>query len=134
MRNARKHFAGKSSDGNWFANREVSGLPEVGRIPSQTMIRHILLFRFNEGVPSEVREGAIERLQKLGELCPTIGKWSIGINFADSPSAHDVVEIGDFESQEDLDAYKAHPAHREFSDFIRPLATWALADYKTEEE
>jgi hypothetical protein len=44
------------------------------------------------------------------------------------------VEIGDFETQEDLDEYKAHPAHCEFSDFIRPLASWAIADYLVEEQ
>lgn len=94
------------------------------------MIRHILLFRFNDGIESEVREDAIQRLRDLGEICPTIGKWTIGVNFAESPSAHDVVEIGDFANMEDLETYKQHPAHREFSDFIRPLATWALADFE----
>jgi hypothetical protein len=97
------------------------------------MIRHILLFRFNESVEQSVRDDAINRLHKLGDICPTIGKWTIGVNFAESPSAHDVVEIGDFATLEDLDAYKEHPAHREFSDFIRPLATWALADINVDE-
>ncbi len=94
------------------------------------MIRHILLFRFNEDIDQVIRTEMVERLQGLEELCPTIGKWSIGVNFADSPSAYDVVEIGDFASREDLDAYKAHPAHADFSNFVRPIATWALADYE----
>lgn len=97
------------------------------------MIRHTLLFKFNESAGEETRVEAVRRLRQLGELCPTIDNWSIGINFADSPSAYDVVEIGDFASIEDLDAYKQHPAHREFSDYIRPLATWALADYEFDE-
>lgn len=98
------------------------------------MIRHILLFRFNEDVGADVRTDTVERLQRLGTLCPTIGKWSIGVNFAQSPSAYDVVEIGEFNTPEDLEAYKQHPAHREFADFIRPLAVWALADYSIEPE
>lgn len=98
------------------------------------MIRHILLFRFNEDVDSSTRTEMVERLQQLEELCPTIGRWSIGVNFADSPSAYDVIEIGDFANLEDLDAYKAHPAHKSFSDFVRPLATWALADYELPDE
>lgn len=94
------------------------------------MIRHILLFRFNENVDEATRTEMVERLQELENLCPTIGRWSIGTNFTDSPSAYDVVEIGDFANTEDFEAYKAHPAHRDFSDYVRPLATWALADYE----
>ncbi len=96
------------------------------------MIRHILLFRFNEGIEQHVRDDAVNRLQELGQICPTIGKWTVALNLAESPSAHDVVEIGDFDSLEDLEAYKAHPAHRAFSDFIRPLAKWALADIEVD--
>lgn len=94
------------------------------------MIRQILLFKFNEGVDESLQDEVIERLERLGELCPTIGSWSIGRNLADSPSAYDVIEIGDFANTEDLEEYKAHPAHRDFSAFVRPLATWALADYE----
>lgn len=97
------------------------------------MIRHVLLFRFNEDVGETTRTEAVERLRQLGELCPTIGKWSVGTNITDSPSAYDMIEIGNFASQEAFEAYKDHPAHREFADFIRPLATWALGDYEEEE-
>ena len=94
------------------------------------MIRHILLFRFNEGVSDEVRQDAVSRLEALGEQCPTISSWSIGVNFADSPSAHDVAEVGDFNNIEALNAYKDHPAHRDLSAHLRTIATWALADYE----
>lgn len=97
------------------------------------MIRHILLFKFNEGVSDEVCANAYDRLLELGELCPTIGKWTIGRNLTDSPSAYDIVEIGDFESMDDLNAYKEHPAHKEFSNYIRPLAIWALADIEMDQ-
>lgn len=98
---------------------------------ASTMIRHTLLFKFNEDVSEEARGEAVRRLRQLGELCPTVGRWNIGINFADSPSAYDVVEIGDFASIEALEAYKQHPAHRDFADYMRPLAKWALADYES---
>ncbi len=92
------------------------------------MIRHILLFRFNEGVDDSIQIEAENRLRQLGDLCPTIVSWTVELNFAYSPSAYDMVEIGDFASLSDLDEYKSHPAHKKFSEFIRPLATWALAD------
>jgi hypothetical protein len=92
------------------------------------MIRHILLFKFNEGIEESLKEETVSRLHQLGDLCPTIGKWTIGVNLADSPSAYDVAEIGDFSSIDDLNAYKAHEAHRNFSEFVRPIATWALSD------
>lgn len=50
------------------------------------MIRHVLLFKFNEGVSDEEQMDAYDRLLELGELCPTIGHWAVGRSIADSPS------------------------------------------------
>ncbi len=93
------------------------------------MIRHILLFKFNEGVTDSVQEDAIERLEALGAQCPTVESWSIGVNEAESPSAYDVAEVADFADQQGLDEYKAHPAHRELAAHLGTICTWALVDY-----
>jgi hypothetical protein len=94
------------------------------------MIRHILLFRFNEGVPQEVRDDATNKLTALGEQCPTVDYWSVGANIADSKSAFDMAEVADFEDEEALQAYKEHPAHRELAEHLGTIATWALVDYE----
>ena len=94
------------------------------------MIRHILLFKFNEGVTADVREDAIQRLERLGEQCPTVSEWSIGVNQAESPSAYDVAEIADFIDEQALSRYKNHPAHRELSAHLGTIASWALVDYR----
>jgi Stress responsive A/B Barrel Domain len=93
------------------------------------MIRHILLFKFNEGVQSEVQSDAVARLRGLGKQCPTVLNWVIGVNQANSPSAYDVAEIGDFADQEALDSYKEHPAHKELSAHLGTIASWALVDH-----
>lgn len=96
------------------------------------MIRHILLFKFNEGVPEATRQEAAERLRALGELCPTIGHWSVGVNIAKSPSAYDMAEVADYADADALQTYKDHPAHKEFSAFIGGIASWALVDFEYE--
>ena len=98
------------------------------------MLRHILLFKFNEGAAEEDRVDAIQRLHELGPQCPTVSAWSIGLNEADSKSAYDVAEVADFDDEAALQAYKEHPAHKEFSAFIGTVATWALVDYHFEPE
>jgi hypothetical protein len=94
------------------------------------MIRHILLFKFNEGVPQDLRDEAIERLTGLGEQCPTVSYWSIGVNRAESPSAYDVAEVADFTDMSALQEYKDHPAHKELAAHLGTIATWALVDYE----
>ena len=94
------------------------------------MIRHILLFRFNEGVSQQVRDEATQRLAALGEQCPTVSSWSIGINQAESPNAYDVAEVADFVDPRALQEYKDHPAHRELSARLGTIATWKLVDYE----
>ncbi len=93
------------------------------------MIRHILLFKFNEGEPADVRDDAIQRLEALGGQCPTVQSWSIGVNKAESPSAYDVAEVADFTDMKGLNEYKAHPAHRELAAHLGTICTWALVDY-----
>lgn len=94
------------------------------------MIRHILLFKFHDDVPESVRGNAIERLESLGERCSTVASWSIGVNYAGSPSAYDVAEVADFASPADLTEYKDHPAHLEFAEHMGMLSTWTLVDYE----
>lgn len=94
------------------------------------MLRHILLFKFNEGVDQEIRDDATARLQGLGEQCPTVSYWSVGPNIAQSKSAYDVAEVADFADEAALIAYKEHPAHRELASHLGTIATWALVDYE----
>lgn len=94
------------------------------------MIRHILLFKFNDDVPESIRGNAVKRLEGLGERCSTVASWSIGINCADSPSAYDVAEVADFVTPDDLAEYKAHPAHQDFAEHMGRLSTWTLVDYE----
>jgi hypothetical protein len=94
------------------------------------MIRHILLFKFKEGVSQDVRDDATQRLTGLGEQCPTVSSWSVGVNEADSVSAYDVAEVADFEDRQALQEYKDHPAHKDLAAHLGGIANWALVDYE----
>jgi hypothetical protein len=72
------------------------------------MINHILLFKFNDGVPDNVRTDAVLRLEALGQKCPTVLNWIIGVNQAESPSAYDVAEVATFGNEDGLNSYKEH--------------------------
>jgi hypothetical protein len=93
------------------------------------MINHILLFKFKEGVSENERADAVLRLEALGPRCPTVLNWVIGVNQADSPSAYDLAEVATFGNEAGLDSYKEHSAHRELSEHMATIATWALVDH-----
>ena len=56
-------------------------------------------------------------LEKLKDKIAVIKFLEAGINVVDLPFAYDLVLNTDFETMEDLEAYRAHPAHKEFIEF-----------------
>jgi hypothetical protein len=97
------------------------------------MIREISLITFNDGVSDELQYEALERLQRLGDICPTIGSWSVGVNYADTPDPCDLIQTGDFRNKADFDAYKTHPERIAYEEFIGPLARLAIGEYDPDE-
>jgi len=90
------------------------------------MIIHIVMFTlkdFAEG--KDKSENLIimkEKLESLIDSVDQIRKIEVGLNINTNPAAYDIVLYSEFDSDEDLDAYQIHPAHRKVSDFIGEIS------------
>lgn len=85
------------------------------------MIKHIVLWNFNQSMTTEERESAAERmkseLEAVKPLVPGAVEIQVVKNEMDSSNC-DIALISTFESKEALDQYQGHPKHLEAKDFI----------------
>lgn len=90
------------------------------------MVRHIIMFKLKDfSDPSEKLEMAIKvknELEKLKEKIEVIKFLEVGINVEPLPFAYDIVLNTDFETMEDLNAYRIHPAHKAFIEFNKDFS------------
>lgn len=82
------------------------------------MIRHISLFRLLPDCTDADRQRLIDALETVGETCPLVSRSEVGsseaplhLSIPDGPVFGDVVQILDFDTKEDLDAYPGSEAH-----------------------
>ncbi|MFF1545214.1 Dabb family protein [Streptomyces sp. NPDC058291] len=96
------------------------------------MIRHLVLFKLNEGVerddPRVVRGEAAFR--DLGGKIPELRFWELGWNVSDRPIAYDFAINSAVEDVDSLKRYLEHPDHRSGVALWREFATWVVADYE----
>ncbi|MER6916558.1 Dabb family protein [Streptomyces sp. NPDC000594] len=96
------------------------------------MIRHLVLFKLNEGVERDeprVVAGA-KAFQELGGLVPELEFWECGWNISDRPIAHDFAINSAVADPAALARYIQHPAHQAAADRWREFSTWVIADYE----
>ncbi len=98
------------------------------------MVRHIVFFRLKErNDPSALATGRQEMkriFEGLPSLIPAIREYHVGLNVSSSPNAWDVVIDSTFDSEEKLNEYRDHPAHREAVEKAKPLFhETAVVDY-----
>jgi hypothetical protein len=96
------------------------------------MIRHLVLFKLNEGVKRDdprVAEGAAA-FRDLGGLVPEVKFWECAWNITDRPIAYDFAINCAVEDTDALRRYLAHPAHQAGVTLWREFATWVIADYE----
>ena len=86
------------------------------------MIRHIVMWKllpFAEGGFARANVERIkEELEGLTDRIKEIKSIEVGINKKVSGDSFDVVLIAEFASAKDMEAYQAHPAHKQVSDYI----------------
>ena len=95
------------------------------------MIRHLVLFKLNEGVERDdprVRAGAAA-FEALEGKIPEIRFWELGWNISDRPIAYDYAINSAFDDPESLRRYVEHPEHQAGVGLWREFATWVIADY-----
>ncbi|WP_030319264.1 Dabb family protein [Streptomyces sp. NRRL B-3229] len=95
------------------------------------MIRHLVLFKLNEGVQRDdprVVAGE-EAFRALDGKIPEIRFWELGWNFSDRPIAYDFAINSGFEDVAALRTYAEHPEHQAGVALWKEFATWVVADY-----
>ena len=60
-----------------------------------------------------------QRLEGLVGVVPQLVSAEVGIDFKHTEMSYDAVLVSKFRSEEDLAAYKVHPAHVEISNFCK---------------
>ena len=86
------------------------------------MVVHIVLWRLHAQAGGRSKhENALEmkrRFEALRGRMPGMRRLEVGLNFESSDQASDIALYTEFDSREALDAYQAHPAHKEVATFI----------------
>lgn len=82
------------------------------------MIQHVVLVNFRPDTPTDTRHECVRRLRELAELVPGLNEWRVGLNLTDLNRSWDMALTGQFESLDDVFAYRAHPAHRKAQKFV----------------
>ncbi|MFD3512576.1 Dabb family protein [Streptomyces sp. NPDC058657] len=95
------------------------------------MIRHLVLFKLNEGVNRDeprVQAGA-KAFSELADLVPELEFWECAWNITDRPIAYDFAINSAVADADALKRYIEHPAHQAAAAQWREFATWVIADY-----
>jgi hypothetical protein len=86
------------------------------------MIRHVAVFRWNEGTTAE-QVGAVKAaLDELPERVPSIRRYTHGPDVQLGDGRWDYAVVADFDDADGYRSYEAHPDHLAVrSDVIAPL-------------
>lgn len=91
----------------------------------------MVLISFRLETPDSVRQEIYDRYQTLGEDCggkkAGIVFWSVSRNLERRKNVH-LVEFAVYESNAALQAFRAHPKHKELTDILRNVADWQVGD------
>jgi len=86
------------------------------------MIKHIVMFKLADKNEKDIQE--LERmLLGLKEKVAILESLEVGINYAESERAMDLVLITTFKSKDALEAYRVHPDHQEVVARVKELCS-----------
>lgn len=84
------------------------------------MLKHIVMWKFKEGVAEADKLEAKRQLEALMGVTPTLTKIEVGLDVLGTDQSKDMVLYSEFASMEDLKAYAEHPEHVKVGEFIKP--------------
>jgi hypothetical protein len=85
------------------------------------MLRHVVMFRWREGVSEDEKRAVREGLGALPKAIPEILRYEFGDDAGLAEGNFDFVLVAEFDSQNDYETYQAHPEHvRVIQERIRP--------------
>ncbi|MFF5919600.1 Dabb family protein [Streptomyces flavochromogenes] len=95
------------------------------------MIRHLVLFKLNDGVARDEPRvvAGVEAFRALGDQIPELRFWECDWNITDRPIAYDFAINSAVEDTDALQRYLDHPAHQAGVAQWREFSTWVIADY-----
>ena len=85
------------------------------------MVRHTIMWKFKPSdgrTPKEIAEDIKERYQAILGIVPGLKNVEVGVNRNESATSYDAVLIEDFDSWQDLAAYKADPIRDELTKYV----------------
>lgn len=85
------------------------------------MIRHIVFFKFKEGVSEEKQTCLINALVGLKSKISLVKELEVGKDVAGKPNSYDIALNSVFDSFDDVEAYAIHPDHVEVVALVREL-------------
>ena len=90
------------------------------------MVKHIVVWQMKENVSEEQKREMKRLLEALVNRIPRVLKIEVGID-----SENETMSLySEFTSKEALEAYQAHPSHREVVTFVRKLViARSVCDY-----
>ena len=98
------------------------------------MLTHVVMFKLKEKTQELVDE-TVARLMAMDGEIPSLRGLEVGADVILSTRSYDVVLIADFDNQDGLDAYIAHPAHQVVLEFIeRVMEPRIVVDFVRLEE
>jgi hypothetical protein len=78
------------------------------------MIRHILLFRFRDGVPEQTVTAVLAELSSFPDRYPAMRNWACGRNVSTRDSSMTHGFVVEFDTEQDLLDYLGSASHEEF--------------------
>lgn len=89
------------------------------------MLKHVVMWKFKDGVEGKSRRDQAlwmkEHLEALVGVVPQIVSLEFGVNELESDASYDAVLTVLFNSKEDMDIYKVHPAHVAISNYCKSV-------------
>ncbi|MFD6420054.1 Dabb family protein [Streptomyces sp. NPDC060194] len=96
------------------------------------MIRHLVLFKLNDGVSRDEERVAagVKAFEELDGLIPELRAWECAWNITERDIAYDFAINSAVDDLDALARYIQHPAHQAAAGQWRAFATWVIADYE----
>jgi stress responsive alpha/beta barrel protein len=78
--------------------------------------RHVVLFRFRDGVTTEQKQTLADRLRGLPGVIPELKAYAVGEDAGINSGNFDFAVVADFDDRDGYLAYRDHPEHRQVID------------------
>ena len=95
------------------------------------MIEHVVMWKFADVAEGASREENMQiaknRLLALPAVIPEIKLMQVGRDVCHTAASYDMMLVTRFESMDDLNVYRVHPAHVAVADFIGKVTVARVA-------